>query len=121
MERWKLIALKTPLPEACAVKTAFRHRAIWISVIAEGLIFSGAHRCTAIDAATATGRMESAISISSASNPAVRPQRTVKDDPPTREPGTKKRAHFLASFGLLVIIVLILIVGAGLLRAFRQR
>lgn len=45
----------------------------------------------------------------------------IQDDPPTREPGTKKRVHFLASFGLLVIIILMLVVGVGILRAFRQR
>lgn len=104
------------------MKAAFRHRAIWISVIAGGLIFSGAHPCAATGTATQTSRMENATSIIPTSNVvAVTPGRMIKDDPPTREPGTKKRAHFLASFGLLVIIMLMLLVGVGILRAFRQR
>jgi hypothetical protein len=103
------------------VKTAFRHRAIWISVIAGGLIFSGAHPCAAVDTASQTSRMENATLIAPTSIVAVTSGRIMKDDPPAREPGTKKRAHFLASFGLLVIIMLMLIVGVGILRAFRQR
>jgi hypothetical protein len=65
--------------------------------------------------------MENATSLNPTSNVTATRGRIIKDDPPTREPGTKRRAHFLASFGLLVIIILMLIVGVGILRAFRQR
>jgi len=37
------------------------------------------------------------------------------------EPGTKRRARFLAAFGLIVISILALATGVALLRAFRQR
>src|SRR5258705_7118924 len=87
-----------------AVKTAFRQRAIWISIIAGGMIFSGSRQCVAAQTAagdTATSRIENTPPPAPASNVAVVPKRKIVDDPPTREPGTKKRVHYLASFGLI--------------------
>ena len=37
------------------------------------------------------------------------------------EPGAKRRARFLAAFGLVMISILALATGIALLRAFRQR
>ena len=108
------------------VKMVFHRRTIWIPLIAGGMIFSGSSRCvaaptTAVDTMTQTNRIESAAPLAPASNVAVTPRRMIMDDPPTREPGTKKRAQYIAGFGLVVISFLILIVGVGILRAFRQR
>ena len=45
----------------------------------------------------------------------------IRDDPPAREPGTKKRAQYIVGFGLVVISLLMLIVGVSILRAIRRR
>lgn len=72
-----------------------------------------------VDAVSQTSRIENGPSITNVSS-VVTPRKLISDDPPP-EPGTKKRAHYLASFGLLTISLLLLIVGVGILRVFRQR
>jgi hypothetical protein len=108
------------------VKKVFRHRTIWISMIAGGLIFSDCPQGIAApvagtDATAQTNRVESATSVAATSNVATPTKKLIIDDPPPREPGVKRRAHFLASFGPFVVCLLILGVGMGVLRALRQR
>ncbi len=90
-------------------------------------MLSSSPRCmgasgTEVDAASRpTNYIGNATTRGVTSNLAAAPRRIIVDDPPTREPGTKKRARFLAGFGLVIISVLVLIVGVSFLRAFRQR
>ena len=105
------------------MKAAYRQVALWISLFAAALIFS-APRCVAAPTAavdTATSRIENATPLTPASNVAVTPGRMIRDDPPTREPGTKKRAQYIVGFGLAVVSLLMLIVGVSILRAIRRR